>query len=133
MSSRILLAMLFVLWLGGDPRSFGADAERVRIADDFDTNTLKEYEVKGDVTWRKGQVTLGKDAQLIRKVALGHTAEVYAVIRLPASEGPHEARLIFLGKDVSAEIVLVRTEGKTLLRNLEKPVESIALTAADPG
>ena len=49
MSSRILLATLVVLWFVGVSRGLAADAERVRVADDYATNTLKDYEIKGDV------------------------------------------------------------------------------------
>ena len=73
MYASVLLALLVA-----------AEPEWVRLDDDFATDTRKVYEIQGDVSWQKGQLTLGQGAQLTRKVALGYTAEVRASIRLPA-------------------------------------------------
>src|SRR5262249_5669731 len=72
-----------------------AEPERVRLSDDFTTDTRKEYEIQGDIRWQKGQLTLGPGAQLTRKVALGSTGQVRASLRLPAGREAHEVRLGF--------------------------------------
>jgi CHAT domain-containing protein/tetratricopeptide (TPR) repeat protein len=123
MYAPLLLALLWLL-----PPGVPAP---VRVADDFRTNTLKDYEVKGDVTWQKGQVTLGKGAQLTRKLALGHTAAVRAVVQLPAATEGAEVVLRFQGEKVTASIALRRQQGKTVLVNLEEPPEEVVLATAD--
>jgi CHAT domain-containing protein/Tfp pilus assembly protein PilF len=101
------------------------------VADNFSTNPLKDYEVKGDVTWQKGQVTLGKKAELIRKVALGHTAAVRVVVQLPAAKEGAEVVLRFQGEKVTAAVALRRQQDKTMLVNLAKPPEEVVLAPAD--
>src|SRR5438094_3447454 len=92
MSNRILVSILVAFailtrtnWAdqppdkhSDKPAAAAAEPKPVHFVDDFSTNTLKDYEIKGDVAWEKGSVKLGKDAQLTRKVKLGHTAEITA-------------------------------------------------------
>ena len=105
----------------------------MRFADDFATNTLKEYQVEGDVTWQKGAVRLGKEATLTRKVALGFTSEVRAVIRLPAG---NDERGVYLrlqeGKQV-AEVALLARGNQTLLLNRAGTRETVLLEAPAKG
>lgn len=126
---RQFLASAFGLLAFAIP-TFGAEPQKIRIFDDFGTNSLKDYQIEGDVTWQKGQVTLGKGAKLTRKIALGHTAEVRALIRFPAGKETQEARLRFQHDKVSADIALLRENRKVMLVNLRTPTERIQLPAA---
>src|SRR5262245_20629621 len=58
-----------------------------RLADDFRNNTLADYETEGALSWQKGEVALGKDARLTRRLALGHAVVIRAAVRLPKGEG----------------------------------------------
>jgi CHAT domain-containing protein/tetratricopeptide (TPR) repeat protein len=122
MSAPTLLAALLLL-----P---GAEAAKVRLGDNFTTNTLKNYRVKGGVKWAKGRVTLGPGARLTRPLRLGHTVELRAVARLPAGEEAHGLHFRLRGSQLSAEVMLARADGKNWLVNLQWPPEMISLGKA---
>jgi CHAT domain-containing protein/Tfp pilus assembly protein PilF len=65
----------------------------VKFSEDFSKNTLKDYQVKGDVTWQKGQLTLAAGAALFRKMVLGHKVEIRANVPIPSGS---KEQLLFL-------------------------------------
>jgi CHAT domain-containing protein/tetratricopeptide (TPR) repeat protein len=111
--------------LGVVSRGSRAATPPVRLEDDFTVNTLKQYQVTGEVTWQKGQVTLGPKAQLVRRVALGLTAEVRAVVRVPPGPAPSELRLSLRGGPHQAGVALRSAPGRTVLVNLQPPEEVV--------
>jgi CHAT domain-containing protein/tetratricopeptide (TPR) repeat protein len=101
--------------------------------DDFAADPSPAYTVAGAVTWRKGAVTLGKDAVLRRPVAVGHTAEVRAVVRWPRGRADGEVRLRLAGGPGDALVGLRRVGGKVVLVNLAGPPLSAVLGPAPAG
>jgi CHAT domain-containing protein/tetratricopeptide (TPR) repeat protein len=109
-----------------------AAPEKVRLADDFAANTLGHYRIDGEVSWRKGEVTLKERSLLLRPVQqIGPVAEVRAAVRLPAGKEDVDLFFVFKGQRQTAEFVLRRAEGKVVLVNRGKPEEMVELTAAE--
>jgi CHAT domain-containing protein/tetratricopeptide (TPR) repeat protein len=78
--------------------------EPIRISDDFSQNTLKDYEVKGDVTWERGRVKLGPDARLARNITPGWMVEVTIDLEFPTLEkdgDKSESRIRFVVDDAA--------------------------------
>jgi CHAT domain-containing protein/tetratricopeptide (TPR) repeat protein len=125
-SRRCVLAL--ALFPGLTQARLGTDEARPAVfRDDFATNTLKDYQVTGEVTWQKGAVTLGPGAKLSRKLALGYTAEVRAVVRWPQGQRDGEVHLRLLAGKNQAAICLERVAGKTALAVGTTPRRVVAL------
>jgi CHAT domain-containing protein/tetratricopeptide (TPR) repeat protein len=110
-----------------------ADPDVVRLHEDFSTNTLKRYDVEGDVRWQKGRLTLvGRQVVLRRAVQAGYTADVKVEMSLPEGEADHELHVRLQGQDQDkfALVTLVRARGKVTLVNQMSPREEVALPAA---
>jgi CHAT domain-containing protein/tetratricopeptide (TPR) repeat protein len=108
----------------------GAEAPPVRFQDDFATDTRKDYETKGDVTWHKGALTLGKKAQISRALALGYTSEVRAVLRWDKDQRDGELRLGLADDKKRAAGVLLRlVKGQSMLVLPGRPERVIAQEA----
>src|SRR5262245_11073595 len=75
------------------------DFPPVRFADDFRTDTRKDYTIAGDVAWQNGRLTLAAGAQLQRSAELGSEAEVRLVVHFAAGqdEGSLTVRLLHPG------------------------------------
>jgi tetratricopeptide (TPR) repeat protein/CHAT domain-containing protein len=106
-----------------------AEAPPLRFQDDFATDTRKDYATKGDVTWHKGALTLGKKAQVSRKLALGYTTEVRAVVRWGKDQRDGQ---VILGLDdsnakVGGGVFLRLVKGRTELVLPVRPERVIAL------
>jgi tetratricopeptide (TPR) repeat protein/CHAT domain-containing protein len=108
-----------------------AEVPPARLADDFAVNTLDQYQVTGDVTWQKGQVTLGSNARLVRPLPAGFAAELRAVVRLPRAPAAGEIRLYLGDRPHQAGIALRLSEGRTVLVDLQQPDEVVVLDLPD--
>src|SRR5437870_13449716 len=126
MLSRSWMVGVVMAGLCGCAAAVGADPEPVRLADDFAADSRAAYQITEDVAWQKGQVTLGRGARLTRRMALGHTAELRAVVRFPASVGPHELQLQFEAGKAAAQVTLTRVDGRTVLVNQGESEERVA-------
>jgi CHAT domain-containing protein/tetratricopeptide (TPR) repeat protein len=131
MLPRIATLSFSIVLLGAVARGGRAEALPVRLEDDFTANTLKQYQVTGEVTWQKGQVTLGPEAKLVLPLALGLTTEVRAAVRVPPGPAASELRLSLRGGPHQAGVALRATQGRTVLVSLEEP-EKVA-TLDPPG
>jgi CHAT domain-containing protein/Flp pilus assembly protein TadD len=91
------------------------EALPVRFRDDFSTDTRKDYATKGDVTWQKGALSLGKEAEVSRKLELGYSTEVRAVLRW--DKGQRDGLLILRLADAEREggVGLRLVKGRTEL------------------
>jgi CHAT domain-containing protein/tetratricopeptide (TPR) repeat protein len=104
----------------------------IRVSDDFATGTLTTYQVEGEVAWRPGQVRLAPGARLTRPVSLGYTAEVRAVVRLPAEGDAREIRLSLQADKQQAAVALREADGQTVLVNLQDPEQVVPLDRTGP-
>jgi tetratricopeptide (TPR) repeat protein/CHAT domain-containing protein len=104
-----------------------AEAPPVRFQDDFATDTRKDYETKGDVTWHKGALTLGKKAQISRKLALGFTTEVRAILRWDKGQQKGQVILGLADAEGRGGVALRLVEGRTALVLPVRPEQVIAL------
>jgi CHAT domain-containing protein/tetratricopeptide (TPR) repeat protein len=102
------------------------------FADDFSVDSRQDYEVKGAVSWRKGELTLPAGARLARPLGLGHRAELRALVVLPA-RGDAEVLFRFEGDKVGAALSLGVRAGQVELIHQEKPVQVVALGAVGAG
>jgi CHAT domain-containing protein/tetratricopeptide (TPR) repeat protein len=103
------------------------------LRDNFATDSSKNYQVQGEVTWQKGRLTLAAGASLKRLLKVGETVEVRALLQLPP--GPDEAQLTLALSDgpLPARLELVRLNGKVQLRQrVEGPFQVLDLAAAGP-
>jgi CHAT domain-containing protein/tetratricopeptide (TPR) repeat protein len=66
----------------------------LRFADDFSTDSRKEYQIKGDVGWEKGRLLLPPKAEVRRLAELGRHTQLRATITVPAAK---EVRTVFFG------------------------------------
>src|SRR5262249_35664699 len=106
-------------------------ARPVRFEDDFRTDTRKDYQIKGEVTWQKGRLTLAKGALLHRPLELGSVAEVRAVVRW--ARGQQEGGLVLGligGGQQAAGAALVLSAGKPSLVLLASPRQVLPLARA---
>jgi tetratricopeptide (TPR) repeat protein/CHAT domain-containing protein len=88
----------------------------VRFADDFAADSRKEYDIGGEVAWRKGALQLGTDAAVERRLPLGFTAEVRTTVGWSAEAGDRELVLALAGDENGvAGVVLKRSAGKVTL------------------
>jgi tetratricopeptide (TPR) repeat protein/CHAT domain-containing protein len=113
-----------------DPVSRAAEeAPPVRFQDDFAADTRKDYETKGDLTWQKGALTLGKEATVSRKLALGYSTEVRAVVRWDKDQRDGQVILRLADAKQRGEVLLRLAEGRTALVLPGRPERVIALEA----
>jgi tetratricopeptide (TPR) repeat protein/CHAT domain-containing protein len=106
----------------------------VQGSDDFHTDSRKDYAVKGEVQWQSGRLTLGEQAEVTRKVAMGHTAEVRVVLRLPPGKELCAVGLCWRATKVFSAVAFQRSDAKVQLLNLKEPIEVIDLASgARPG
>jgi tetratricopeptide (TPR) repeat protein len=108
-----------------------AEPVKVRWADDFATNTLKDYRTSGTVSWQKGRVLLKEGSSLVRPVKIGAVAEGRAVVHFPEGKEDLELLFVFQGHNQRAPFLLRRSAGKMALVNRGKPEETVPL--AEPG
>src|SRR5262249_14296822 len=101
----------------------------VRFQDDFATDTRKDYETKGDVTWKKGGLTLGKEAAGRCKLSLGFSTEVRAVVRWDKGQRDGQVILRLADAKQRGEVFLRLVEGRTTLVLPGRPERVIALEA----
>jgi CHAT domain-containing protein/Tfp pilus assembly protein PilF len=100
----------------------------VRFKDDFTMDTRKDYQVMGEVAWRKGVLMLSRDARIIRKLELGYTSEVRAELRWDKDQRDGELRLGLADDKKRAAGVLLRlVKGKTMLIVPVSPAVVVAL------
>jgi CHAT domain-containing protein/tetratricopeptide (TPR) repeat protein len=97
MAARTGSVALLALLCWGAAGPAGDGGRSVHFADDFAQDSLKKYRVKGEAAWQKGKIQLGKQSHLLLPIALGATAEVQAVVRLPAAGGSRAAFLAVAG------------------------------------
>jgi tetratricopeptide (TPR) repeat protein len=105
------------------------EAPPVRFQDDFATDTRKDYETKGDVVWQKGALRLGKEATVSRKLALGFSSEVRAVVRWDKDQRDGLVILRLADAKQRGELFLRLAEGRTALVLPGRPERVIALEA----
>jgi tetratricopeptide (TPR) repeat protein len=101
----------------------------VRFQDDFATDTRKDYETKGDVTWQKGALRLGKEATVSRNLALGFSSEVRAVVRWDKDQRDGLVILRLADAKQRGEVFLRLVEGRTALVLPGRPERVLALEA----
>src|SRR5262249_17538124 len=109
--------LLGCLLLGSGVRTAAAEKPaEVRFADDFATDSRKEYQIQGEVAWRKGALLLGTKATVRRRLPLGFTAEVRATVGWSADGGGREVALVVAGDQrCGAGVVLKRLGGEVKL------------------
>src|SRR5437588_905604 len=95
MAARLFLTYLTLLVLVSDIPAAGDKDKAVGFSDEFTTDSLAAYKVRGDVTWQRGAVQLNRGARLGRTVPASDTIDVRAVVRW--KDGPNaELRLRLL-------------------------------------
>ncbi len=103
----------------------------VRFADAFATDSRKDYEVEGEVAWRKGALILGSKAVIARRLPLGFTAEVRATVGWSADERDRNVALVLAGDDKSVGgVALKRSGGKVTLVGPGRPSLEVSLGEA---
>jgi tetratricopeptide (TPR) repeat protein/CHAT domain-containing protein len=106
------------------------EAAPVRFQDDFATDTRKDYETKGDVTWRKSVLILGKEAVVSRKLALSCTTEVRAVVRWHKDQRDGLVILALVDAERRRGAVFLRlVKGRTELVRPHPPERVVVLDA----
>src|SRR5262245_61774112 len=88
-----------------------------QFSDDFTTDTLKQYAVRGQADWQKGGGTLTGLATVGRKVALNLAAEAVVTLRWPdGAIGRRRAEVgIGAGTSLRASVVLEARLGQMVL------------------
>src|SRR5262245_61715799 len=101
--------------------------------DDFATDSRKNYQIQGEVTWQKGRMTLAAGASLKRLLTLGETVEVRALLHLPPGSDEAQLTLTLSDGQVPARLELARRKGNVQLRQrVEGPVQTLDLASAGP-
>jgi CHAT domain-containing protein/Tfp pilus assembly protein PilF len=80
MAARSFLTWLTLFVLVTDVPA-GATDKAVGFRDDFATDSLTAYQLRGEVAWQPGAVLLGGGARLRRTVPAGDTLDLRAVVR----------------------------------------------------
>jgi CHAT domain-containing protein/tetratricopeptide (TPR) repeat protein len=92
------------------------EAPRAGFRDDFKTDSRKDYESHGEVSWRAGRLTLSDKAALVRSVSPGWTAAVRAVVRFEKGEKDDGIVALWIARDkVRAGLGLRLTAGKVVM------------------
>jgi CHAT domain-containing protein/Tfp pilus assembly protein PilF len=132
MAAHSFLTCLTLLVLAGEVPAGAAD-KALDFRDDFATDSRKEYQVEGDVTWVKGRVTLASSGVLVRPLRAGARVDVRAVLRWAPGQ-PEGAFMVLLRDEqrTVAALALVTKDGTTRLVNgATKPPHVLTLTAPD--
>jgi CHAT domain-containing protein/Tfp pilus assembly protein PilF len=125
---RAILLSGFVLVFVGRPLLGDESPKTLKVSDQFAENSLKNYEIEGEVTWKKGQLTLAPDASLLRKVELGYHAEARLILRRPKGEKeiglsvnfrgkPPPPVLLYGNRSLSGVVMVNCTQNTALLTN----------------
>src|SRR5262245_6563444 len=108
----------------------GEAPKAVGFRDDFATDTRKDYEVTGDVAWRKGLLTLAEGARLRRPLELGETLDVTASLRLPPGKGDARLGLTLAVSPRPARLDVARAAGRWRLRQQVAGTDLVAVLPA---
>jgi tetratricopeptide (TPR) repeat protein len=109
-----VLWLPFTLLLGTTP-ALAQPGQPVQFTDDFQKDSLGDYQTVGKVAWQNGQVKLPAGAQLIRRLRAGYTVEARATLRLAKGEARRVANLKINGDRGGPGALLMSVEDGTLL------------------
>jgi hypothetical protein len=115
--------LLGCLLLAAQTRSVAEDKPAaVRFAADFAADSRKDYQIQGEVAWRKGALDLGTKAWVDRPLPLGFTTEVRAAVAWSADENDRDLGLGLGGEERKGRVLLVlrRSGGKVKLVSLAR-------------
>jgi CHAT domain-containing protein/Tfp pilus assembly protein PilF len=104
--------------------------------DDFKTDSRKQYQIRGGVTWQVGRLTLADRAVLFRRLSPGWTASVRALVRFENAKKDDAVLGLALTRDKTRLGIGLRlTPGKLVLAwpgNVDRPLTLAQSAAALP-
>lgn len=126
MKRLVWLSVVFSVFLASisaDPTSPRSAENEVTWSDDFKSDSLKNYKLKGTPTWEKGHVILPSRVELIRQMPMGLDAEAEIDVEFPTIKEIGSFIVFRRGpalRDVSVAALGVQ-KGKLVLVILEEP------------
>ena len=105
-SSHLAVAMILACGVPsfgqqtGEQKADVSSAFNLIFSDDFSEDSLSEYQVKGEVTWKPGRVKLSEGSSVSRSFEAGARVEVVAELEFPKLTNDGELSLALLQLDL---------------------------------